>query len=303
MDSVRGLLAEFRRATILNVLRHCDVFAGLPETDLQAIAAITALKWLARGEELFREGAAVAGFYVVHQGAIKVYRVGPSGHEQIIQIARPGQAFAEEALLSGAGHLGHACALEAAHVLLVQKPGFLDLLQRRPELALCLLKSMSRQFDHLVHLLDDLTLKDVKTRLAQWLLQHCPDPMSSAPVRIELPTTKRLLAAELGTASETFSRTLGKLRDQKLLTINGHVLTLLCPARLARLCGWAHVNPAGSLRIGPPDGNGWSFANEADALWSNGANSVSPKPAKRGTRLKAPTATTPTVRLPKKSRR
>jgi CRP/FNR family transcriptional regulator len=299
-ESMRGLLAEFRSATILNVLRRCDLFAGLPEADLQAIAAATALKWLAKGDYVFREGEPVAGFYVVHQGAIKLHRLGPSGQEQIVRIARPGHSFAEEALLSGAGHLAHACALEASHVLLIQKAGFLALLQRRPELALCLLKSMSRQFNHLVHLLDDLTLKDVKTRLAQWLLQRCADPLSQAPVKIELRGTKRLLAAELGAASETFSRTLGKLRDQKLLAIEGNALTLLCPAKLARLCGWARANQPVRLSASEADSEAWSFANEPSAVWSNGH---SHKPAKRATRLKVPTAKTPTVRLPKKPRR
>lgn len=301
--SMRGLLAEFRSATLLNVLRHCDVFAGLPESDLQSIAATATLKWLAKGDYLFREGESVAGFYVVHQGAIKMHRLGPGGHEQIIRIVRPGDLFAEESLLSGAGHLAHACALEASHVLLVPKRGFLALLEPRPDLALCLLKSMSRQFDHLVHLLDDLTLKDVKTRLARWLLQQCPDPLSPTPVRIELRGTKRLLAAELGAASETFSRTLGKLRDQKLLTIEGNAFTLLCPARLARLCGWEHPIPAHPLAAPASEDRAWSFANEASPLWSNGLQAAAPKPARRATRVRVPRAKTPTVRLPKRARR
>jgi CRP/FNR family transcriptional regulator len=47
--------------------------------------------------------------------------------------------------------------------------------------------------------------------------------------------TKRVLAAELGTVSETFSRTLAKFRQLKLLTVKGKTVTVLCPARLAGL--------------------------------------------------------------------
>jgi CRP/FNR family transcriptional regulator len=54
-------------------------------------------------------------------------------------------------------------------------------------------------------------------------------------VRIELKTTKRVLAAELGTVSETFSRTLGKFREQKLISVKGKIVTVLSPRRLNAL--------------------------------------------------------------------
>jgi CRP/FNR family transcriptional regulator len=55
------------------------------------------------------------------------------------------------------------------------------------------------------------------------------------PVKIELGMTKRMLAAEPSTVSETFSRTLAKFREQSLLKVEGKTLTVLSPPRLARL--------------------------------------------------------------------
>ena len=52
---------------------------------------------------------------------------------------------------------------------------------------------------------------------------------------IELRTAKRVLAAELGTVSETFSRTLAKFREQKLLSVKGKAVTVLSPVRLKAL--------------------------------------------------------------------
>jgi len=87
----------------------------------------------------------------------------------------------------------------------------------------------------LVGQLEDLTLKDVETRLANWLIKRCPDPDSEKPVAIELRTTKGVLASELGTVSETFSRTLAKFREQKLVSVRGKVVTVLSPVRLKSL--------------------------------------------------------------------
>jgi CRP/FNR family transcriptional regulator len=94
---------------------------------------------------------------------------------------------------------------------------------------------MSSHLRVLVGQLEDLTLKDVETRLANWLVKRCPDPRSELPVRIELAITKRMLAAELGTVSETFSRTLAKFRELKLLTVKGKIITVLSPAKLNAL--------------------------------------------------------------------
>ena len=98
-----------------------------------------------------------------------------------------------------------------------------------------MLGSMSAHLRILVAQLEDLTLKDVETRLANWLLKRCPEPASEKPVKIILAMTKRVLAAELGTVSETFSRTLAKFREQGLVDVKGKVLTVVCPARLAAL--------------------------------------------------------------------
>jgi CRP/FNR family transcriptional regulator len=51
----------------------------------------------------------------------------------------------------------------------------------------------------------------------------------------ELDRTKRVLAAEMGTTSETLSRTLAKFRDQNLLQVKGNTITLTKPRELQKL--------------------------------------------------------------------
>jgi CRP/FNR family transcriptional regulator len=230
-----GALSDLKQAAIANTLRHCRLFAGLPQTDLSAIALITAVKTVPKGGYLFREGEPARGFYVVQKGAVNVHRVNSVGKEQVIYIFRAGDSFAEATLATTAGYPADARAVEDSQVLLVQKEGFLRLLQRQTELALRMLAGMSLHLRTLVSQIEDLTLKDVESRLANWLLKRCPDPDSSEPVRIELKTTKRVLAAELGTVSETLSRTLAGLRAQKLVTVQGRVVTVASPAALEQL--------------------------------------------------------------------
>lgn len=228
-------LAEFKTIALINTLRSCQLFTGLPQPDLEQIAAVTVVKSLEKEEYLFHEGDVAVGFYIVQRGAVNVHRVSAAGKEQIIHVFRTGDSFAEVALATATGYPADARAIEPTQVLLVQKEGILALLKRQPELALRMLGSMSSHLRVLVGQLEDLTLKDVETRLANWLVKRCANPQSEKPMNIELKMTKRVLAAELGTVSETFSRTLAKFREQKLLQVKGKTITILSPVRLTEL--------------------------------------------------------------------
>jgi CRP/FNR family transcriptional regulator len=227
--------SQFRQAIIENTLRSCQLFMGLPTADIVAIASFIVSKHLDKGEYLFREGDRSEGFYVVQKGAINVHRVNAAGKEQVIHLFQPIESFAEATLATEGGYPADARATESTTVLLVPKNDFLDLLRRRPDLALRMLGSMSQHLRVIVGLLDDLTLKDMETRLANWLLRQCPRPVGAAQVEFKLDRTKRVLAAEMGTTSETLSRTLAKFRDQKLLRVIGNTVVVMRPRELQKL--------------------------------------------------------------------
>jgi CRP-like cAMP-binding protein len=76
--------------------------------------------------------------------------------------------------------------------------------------------------------------------MLNWLVKHGRSAHGGV---IRLPGTKRVLAAELGTSSETLSRTFARLRDAGLLDIRGSTVRLKdaagIEARFRRLLGEA----------------------------------------------------------------
>lgn len=225
-------LAEYRQVAITNTLRGCRLFEGLPTTALTNIAGITVVKSLDKGDYLFRQTDPPHGFFIVQKGAINVHRVNAAGREQVIHVFRPGESLAESTVATESGYPADARAVENSQVLHIQKAGFVALLKRQPELAMKIINAMAIHLRVLISQFDDITLKDVETRLAKWFVQRCPDPGSTCPVNIRLNTTKRILAAELGTVSETLSRTFAKFRDQELIAVNGKTFTIFNPSRL-----------------------------------------------------------------------
>lgn len=228
-------MTDLRNAVLTNTLRSCQLFVGLPPADIAAIVALVVTKTLEKDGYLFHEGDVSGGFYIVQKGAINVHRVNAAGKEQVIHVFRTGESFAEATLATERGYPADARATEDSQVLLIQKAGFIALLRKQPELALRMLGAMSGHLRVLVGQLEDLTMKDVETRLANWLVKRCPDGASAKPVVIELKGTKRVLAAELGTVGETFSRTLARFRELELVSVKGRRITVLDPARLRAL--------------------------------------------------------------------
>lgn len=227
--------SDIQTALNLGTLRSCALFTGMPPEDLKAFAQMARGISLQKGEYLFREGTASKGFFVVREGIINVHRVNALGKEQVIHFFRPGESFAEISLASETGYPADAKAVADSEVLLLPKNSVLELLRKNPALSLMVLGSMSQHLRVLVGALEDLTLKDMETRLLNWLLKKCVPPLESTPQVIDLGMTKGVLAAELGTRQETLSRALARLREAKLIKIKAREVTILDPAKLRKL--------------------------------------------------------------------
>ncbi|WP_138223159.1 Crp/Fnr family transcriptional regulator [Nibricoccus aquaticus] len=232
-------MAALRGAGLALTLRGSQLFSGLPEADVAAIAGLVRVKSLEKDAYLFHEGEAAEGFYVVQRGAINVHRVSATGKEQVIYVFRAGESLAEAALASPTGYPANARAVETSSVLLIPKTEFLALVAKRPDLAMRMLGSMSQHLRVLVGLLDDLTLKDVETRLANWLVKRLSAASSAGgigkTVTVKLGGTKRVLAAELSTTAETLSRTLGRFREAGLIEVSGAAVVVKKPNELVAL--------------------------------------------------------------------
>ena len=117
---------ELKNTALLNSLRACRLFSGLPPDDLKNIAAISVSKACAKGAYLFREGEPSHGFYVVLHGSISVHRVNAAGKEQVIHTFHAGESFAEAALARGASAAfvpnDSALACDDAQIALITGP-------------------------------------------------------------------------------------------------------------------------------------------------------------------------------------
>ncbi len=109
-------------------------------------------------------------------------------------------------------------------------------LEQLPEAAQILLRDMAQGYCRQTELAVSRLAQDADARCAQWLLRHAHGE-GDGSLRVTLHLRKRLIAAQLGIAPETFSRVLRHLREHGLVAGTGSVLTLPQPHALRALAG------------------------------------------------------------------
>lgn len=213
------------------VIKSCPLFAGSTETDLDELLAVCRSRQHERGDVLFSEGEEALGFYIVASGKVKIYKLSPEGKERILHIVQPGGTFAEAAIFGIGRYPAYAEPLEKSILIFFPKREFLTLLKDRSQIAINMIGGLSRFLRQFATQIEELTFKDVPARLARYLLELSEDGSDE----VDLPISKSQLASNLGTVSETLSRTLRKLSDEEVIEVRGRTIAITDRERLEDL--------------------------------------------------------------------
>ncbi len=211
-------------------LANIQLWRGLPEDQLDALAKIAIAKIYRKGEVIFEEGDEGRGFFVVKSGRVKVFKLSADGKEQILHFFGDGEHFAEVPAFDGQCFPASAATVEKTELLFFPRTAFLALLQQHPTLALAMLAVSARHLRRMAQIIENLSFKEVPGRLAVYLL-YLSDRNGKGE-EVELDMTKAQLAAFLGTIPETLSRVFAKMSQDGLISLDGSRIKLLNLERL-----------------------------------------------------------------------
>ena len=217
----------------IKALKSSALFSSLDKNDLAEIARLSVTKKYKKGEIIFSEGDYVDAFYIIVKGRVKIVKFSVEGKEHILHIFARGEPFGEAAIFSGQTFPAHAQAAEEALCLYIQRRDLIALITRHPQLALSLLETLSGRLRKFARIIEDLSLKEVSARLAKYILDL--SVKQNNPSTIHLDMKKGELASRLGTISETLSRTLTRLKSQKVISVQGNEVRILDNEKLKKI--------------------------------------------------------------------
>ena len=225
--------------SIRDRLRRVPLFAGLEDEELDRLAGLSRILRLNRKQMIFNEGEPYRGMFVILEGLAVVYKLSGDGRMLILHVCRPRSSLAEVPLFEEgeAGYNAHARVTRDSEVLFLPHERFVPFLKRHPEVAWEMLRDFASRMKELTLQLEGVTLREVTSRLARYLLREVEasgrqgDP---SPV-LTLPLAKSSIASYLGMVHETLSRTFARLVKEKIVSVKGSRVTILDIDRLKRL--------------------------------------------------------------------
>jgi CRP/FNR family transcriptional regulator len=200
-------------------LHDVPLFAKLSPTEMKLITGISKNKRYRKDQIIFLEGEPFKGFYVLVSGRVKMYRLKGNGEEMVLSNYGPYRSFGESHLFTGSRFYSSCVqAVEESSALFVPSDEFATLLARNPALAVRIAEASALK---LMELNRKLQLLDsaVEMRVAKYLLNEIqlnnsirmPEPYFNLLIH------KQDLAAHLGIASATLSRTLRKFKEEGII--------------------------------------------------------------------------------------
>ncbi|MGQ9808940.1 MAG: Crp/Fnr family transcriptional regulator [Armatimonadota bacterium] len=214
---------------LVAALKKSEMFSSLDSAMLQKIASLARWRSFAAREMIFSEGEPCGGFYLLVEGAVKVYKLSGDGKEHVLHLVWPGETFAEAALFLGDTYPAYAETVRASRAVLFPSQPFLALLRAEPDVAIRLMGGMALWLRRLVGQVEVLALRGAASRLAGYLLG-----LQEGPAAV-LPAPKAVVAAHLGMTPETLSRLFFRMEAQGVIRVRGRTISILDAPELRRI--------------------------------------------------------------------
>lgn len=217
---------------ILELWHKVPFLESLSIDTVVELASAASSRRVSAGQVIFGEDEPVAGLFLIESGRVKICRFSREGREHIMAVLGRGDTFNDVAAFDGGPNPATTIALTDATLWRIARSDLQQIAARHPELAWSLLESIARRTRHLVRTVQDLSMRNVRERLARLLLEQAE---SVERGDIPAPLTQEEMASRLGTVREVVGRALRALAAEGVIEFDRNRIVILDRARLEEI--------------------------------------------------------------------
>ncbi len=208
----------------IDFIQTLPFFADFSDSQLNKVARILVERKYPKGSMIFMEDEYCDKAYILKKGKVKASKFSEDGKEFLIRFFEPGDFFGEACLLLKDGHYPiSATVYEDSEVYYLTKSQIKDLVLQNPEIGLSLLEVYSSKILYLMKQINELSTKNVKSRIVKFLQEQIPKDQRNhtRDIRFQLIFSRSEIASKLGTVREQVSRILSKMSQEGIISIQG----------------------------------------------------------------------------------
>lgn len=169
------------------------------------------------GDVLFREGDSGEVMFVIQSGAVRISK-SVGGHDKVLAMLGPGEFLGEMAILNGKPRTATATVVEPTRCLVIEARTLEAMVAKNAEIALRLIKKLSKRLDSADTLIEILMHRDPKARVMLALSRHAEGFGEPVDGGIRVRTSAAELAHEVGVPREVADEVMGQLLRLRLVT-------------------------------------------------------------------------------------
>lgn len=214
-----------------------DLFAGLPGSALENVAAAARTRRAPNGMRIFNQGDEGVRAHVVLEGGVKISQTGSDGGQVVMRFIGPNEMFGTVALFTDGSYPADATALTDTLEASWSEPELLNLMTRYPEIAVNAIRIIGRRLQEAQNRMRELATQRAERRIAHALVRlvrQFGDPADAQAV-IPFPLRRKDVADVAGTTLHTASRVLTGWEKAGLLASRRRRVTVLSPSDLLRI--------------------------------------------------------------------
>ncbi len=206
-------------------LEHCYLFSRLQAVDLAALRKITRVKSYPKDTILFYAGEQPDKLRMIESGVVRVSKHDASGNEIVLGDFRANDLVAEMAHFEEIPYPATARCESDVVLYEIDFEAFKSRFLNRPELALGIIRSLTRKIKQLEEVIRRTLIDDAQTRLARYLFEHA-DVLGH--------TTQKQIASHIGLTPETVSRVIRQFKEKGWVEVRSRKIVLIGREELER---------------------------------------------------------------------
>lgn len=196
---------------INDVVRSVPIFEGLNDEELELLISQGKVQNYPKNSVFINEGDQSNSLFIILEGKAKVFLSDEEGKEVILGIEGAGGFLGEIALLDSEPRSASVMTTEKTRVLIVSRDLFQSFILSNPEIALGIIRGLTKRMRGLISNVRNLALKNVYRRLVGTLQSMAEDEDGMRVVHTRL--THQDLADIIGASREMVSRILKDLHN------------------------------------------------------------------------------------------
>ena len=209
-------------ADVRDLLAGIPLFDGLHPDHLGRLANACRAADLPGHRVLYSAGQPLQDIHYLIAGTVKRFTLRADSIEKVLELVAAGQFVGLAESLTSDHHLSHAESLDACTILSIGRGSLRAVLAEDGGLANRLLDALARQQRAAEFAVIRHHSVPVTQRVLDFLLKLAgQDGQLAGETTVRLGASKRLVAASLDMAAETFSRTLRQLSDDGIIVVDG----------------------------------------------------------------------------------